>query len=234
MTSLISHVELSIEKAENLESNITPEVLEIDGFSGKKTRHFYNHLCSMDDVMYMEIGNRKEDSLCSALSNNRIHMFIISKWDDEFVFENDSNFFINVKKYQLEKPISSFVMRKHPEWWNIDENFLNYTNYANPGSKVLEKYNIFTCGSDHTDSVKHKDGLVNCLISLATEFVYIVNNWNETEFREDIINAIKDNNSLEILYQKDIFTTGDIETNDWYNGMGIFVLKQVIPADDDF
>ena len=52
MSSLISHIKLSIEKAENLESNITPEVLEIEGPSDVKTRHFYNNLCSMDDTRY--------------------------------------------------------------------------------------------------------------------------------------------------------------------------------------
>ncbi len=233
MTSLISHIELSIEKAENLESNITPEVLEIDGFSGIKTRHFYNHLCSMDNVMYMEIGNRKEDSLCSVFSNNLVHMFVISDWNDE-VLNDETIFFENIMKYKKENAESTFILTRNYKWWNIDENYLNYLHIKDPQSRILEKYNIFTCGSDHTDSLKHKDGLVQCLNCLTTEFVYIVNDWNETEFRDEIINAIKDNNTLEILYQKDIFTTGDIATNDWYNGLCIFVLKQIIPADDEF
>jgi hypothetical protein len=223
MTSLISHIELSIEKAENLESNITPEVLEIEGASDVKTRHFYNNLCSMDDVMYMEIGNRKEDSLCSVLSNNLVHMFVISDWGDEDIFNDEANFFKNIQKCKKENTNSTYVMIKKPIWWNIDEIFLNYFHYNNPEGRILEKYNIFTCGSDHTDSAKHKDGLVQYLNCLTTEFVYIVNNWNETEFRDDIINAIKDNNTLEILYQ-----------NELSNGLGIFVLKQVIPADDEF
>ena len=40
MSELIKHLEKSLVSANDYKSNITPEILNMDGMSGKKTRHF--------------------------------------------------------------------------------------------------------------------------------------------------------------------------------------------------
>ena len=44
MTDLSSHVEYAFEQAEQGVSNITPDIIAMEGMTGKKTRHFYNNL----------------------------------------------------------------------------------------------------------------------------------------------------------------------------------------------
>ncbi len=48
MTELINIIKKSLEKTDNYESNIkdVDEIYAIEGMSGKKTRHFYNNVCS--------------------------------------------------------------------------------------------------------------------------------------------------------------------------------------------
>jgi len=49
----IKNIEQSLEKTNKLESKINDEILNIQGMSGIKTRHFYNNLCSMEDTRYL-------------------------------------------------------------------------------------------------------------------------------------------------------------------------------------
>ena len=50
MSDLIKHIEYSLSNTNNYVSKITNEILGMDGMSGKKTRHFYNNICSMNDA----------------------------------------------------------------------------------------------------------------------------------------------------------------------------------------
>ena len=63
MSKLIEHINTSLLKADNYTSKINDEILNIGGMTGKKTRHFYNNICSMDDARYLEIGTWKGSSL---------------------------------------------------------------------------------------------------------------------------------------------------------------------------
>ena len=48
--------------------------------SGKKTRHFYNNICSMKNSRYLEIGTWKGSTLCSAMCNNKMKCVAIDNW----------------------------------------------------------------------------------------------------------------------------------------------------------
>ena len=215
MTSLISHIELSIEKAENLESNITPEILEIEGTSNVKTRHFYNNLCSMDNAKYLAIDNITEECVCSALSNNSITCITMGDWSDECM-ELDSDdrsvrpkYIKNLQKYSN----------------NCNYNYINVKwqgSDVEPVFKDRGRFNVYTNSSSYTDKSTHRESLEFFLEGLSDEFIYIVNNWNESGFKESILENINDNN-LEISYQ-----------NDSFNGLCIFVLKKLLLEDDEF
>jgi hypothetical protein len=71
MEELRAHVEGAFEKAERGESKITPEIIEMEGMSGIKTRHFYNNLLNRTDARYLEIGTWKGSSVCSAMCGNQ-------------------------------------------------------------------------------------------------------------------------------------------------------------------
>ena len=42
-----NHIEFSIANAANLQSKITNELLQIEGMTGKMTKHFYNNLLEL-------------------------------------------------------------------------------------------------------------------------------------------------------------------------------------------
>ena len=104
-SELKQHVEYAFEKAEKNESKITEGILNMDGMSGKKTRHFYNNLLNKVDARYLEIGTWKGSSVCSAMCGNKGKVICIDNWSefggpkDEFLTnfnlykgENDARF----------------------------------------------------------------------------------------------------------------------------------------------
>jgi hypothetical protein len=50
------------------------------GYSGKKTRHFYNNLLSIEDARYLEIGTWKGSTLYSAMYGNKAQITYIDNW----------------------------------------------------------------------------------------------------------------------------------------------------------
>ena len=70
-------IETSLSNAENNISNISQEIIDLDGMSGTKTRHFYNNLLNTDDARYLEIGVWKGSSTCSAMYKNKANVICI-------------------------------------------------------------------------------------------------------------------------------------------------------------
>ena len=206
MNSLIQNIEDSLKKTDNYESKITDEILKMDGMSGKKTRHFYNNICSMNDTRYLEIGTWKGSSICSAMCNNKMTCTAIDNWS-EFGGPKDE-FIINFNKYKGENN-ATFIEK---DCWNIDVN-------------LLGKFNIYMYDGNHTET-SHFQALNYYLSCLDNEFIYLVDDWNNEIIRNGTLNSIKHKN-LEILYQKEIYTESNSHLNDWHNGISIFVLKQL-------
>ena len=48
-------IETAFENAEKNISKITDYIINMDGMSGKKTRHFYNNLLNTEDARYLLI-----------------------------------------------------------------------------------------------------------------------------------------------------------------------------------
>ena len=100
MEHYINHVETAFQNAENKISKITDEIINMEGMTGTKTRHFYNNLLNMDDARYLEIGTWKGSSVCSAMCGNRATVTCIDNWS-EFGGPK-SDFLINFEKYKGE------------------------------------------------------------------------------------------------------------------------------------
>jgi hypothetical protein len=65
-----SHVLNSLSLAYINRSKLTQEILALEGFSGTKTRHLYNSICSAPWAKYLEVGVWKGSTFVSALYNN--------------------------------------------------------------------------------------------------------------------------------------------------------------------
>lgn len=211
MSSLINHVKLSLKKTNEYTSKISDEILKMPGMSGKKTRHFYNNICSMDGAKYLEIGTWKGSSFCSAMCNNSMTDCVgIDNWSEPFSRHRTGpkrpkiTFLKNFKKYKG-KNNATFIEKN---CWNVDV-------------ETIGKFNIYLYDGDHKKG-SHTKALCHFYDCLDDEFIYLVDDWNWQKVRSGTMKGIK-NTDLKILYQKEIRTP---KNNEWHNGISIFVLKK--------
>lgn len=212
MTHLISHIDKCLTLTDELRSNLVKEVLDMDGMSGKKTRHFYNNICSMQDARYLEIGTWKGSSFCAAMCNNNMTCVGIDNWSE---FGGPKHEFLqNFNKFKGDN--NAIFIEKN--CWDIDV-------------LKLGKFNIYMYDGDHEEN-SHFKALDHYLQCLDNEFIYLVDDWNHPPVRSGTNNAIKENNCT-ILYEKSIRTTDDDsharisgKISDWHNGICIFVLRK--------
>ena len=220
--------------AENNISKLNSDILEMEGMTGIKTRHFYNNICNMKDVRYLEIGTWKGSSICSAMFGNKITCTCIDNWSlfsgpgaeelkkhlPDSAFSVKDIFFKNYNEYKGEN-LSNVI---ECDCWEVDVSKLN-------------KYNIYMYDGDH-NKTSHYKALNYYYANLDDEFIYLVDDWNWDSVQNGTYQSIIDNN-CKIIYKKEIITNnknhpswgkGDGERagkdGEWHNGIAIFILKK--------
>jgi predicted O-methyltransferase YrrM len=229
---LVEHIERSLEKADKGESKITDGILNMEGMSGKKTRHFYNNLLNKDDARYLEIGTWKGSSVCSAMCGNKATIVCIDNWSE---FGGPKNEFLtNFNTYKGENN-AKFIEQ---DCFKVDVS-------------LLPKFNIYMYDGNHTND-SHYKALVHYYPCLDDIFVFIVDDWAVKDVRDGTYESIKKLN-LRTLYEKEIYTSKGMKTfkprrtmlfgtrkeriaptysepiscpETWWNGMYIAILKK--------
>ena len=79
VTKYIELIEKSDENASQNKSKITQDIIDMEGMSGTKTRHFYNNLLHFEDCRYLEIGTWKGSTTKSDTWWNGIYIGILQK-----------------------------------------------------------------------------------------------------------------------------------------------------------
>jgi len=212
----IKHIEKSLENAELYISKITKELLELDGMSGKKTRHFYNNLLDFpDDVRYLEIGTWKGSSLCSAMYQNTAKIVCIDNFSEFGQVKEE--FLQNMEKFKGNNQVH-FIEQ---DCFEVDIKLI-----------PLEKINVYLYDGNHTFE-SHCKALTHFYDLLDDIFIYIVDDWNAPEIRAGTNQTIKELN-FDILYEKEIRTTWDNNhapydeaREGWWNGIYIVLLKKM-------
>jgi hypothetical protein len=212
MAVLIEHLVTSYTKAEEGKSKITQEIINMDGMSGNKTRHFYNNLLSMNDARYLEIGVWKGSSVCSAMYGNTAKVVCIDNWAE---FGGPKDLFMdNFKKYKGAN----------------DATFIDNDCFKVDVSK-LPKFNIYMYDGDHSKE-NHRKALTHYYDCMDDTFIYIVDDWNLQKVRDGTWDGIHEMN-LKILYNKAIRLTYDnsitrepLKKNTWWNGIYMAVLQK--------
>lgn len=206
-----THIENCIRNADKYSSKCPRTILAMSGMSGKKTRHFYNNICSLPDTRYLEIGTWKGSSFFSAIHGNNIHATAIDNWS--YSTENiREEFFRNLSHYTGVNVVSVI----ENDCWNV----------------TLDKtFNIYLYDGDHTME-SHARALAHFINNMDDVFIYMVDDWNDLRVREGTIKGISDAN-IHVKYQREIYTTDDNshpvvhgEHSDWHNGLCIFVLTK--------
>ena len=201
-----SLIEKSYENAEKNISKINNDIMNIDGMTGIKTRHFYNNILNTDDSRYLEICCWKPSSVYWAMYNNNAKILCIENYNKLADAKNE--FLNNLNKFK----------------GNNEVIFIESNCFELDISK-LSKFNIYMYVGIRTE-LAHYNALFyyyNCLDDI---FIYIVDDWNWQEVRDGTNKVIKDLN-LKILYEKNIIKSNDITTlHEWMYGIYIVLLQK--------
>tara|TARA_E500000178_G_scaffold353567_1_gene419831 strand:- start:1128 stop:1976 length:849 start_codon:yes stop_codon:yes gene_type:complete len=211
-------VKKSLENALALNSNLPEWIINLEGLSGRKYRHFINNLISFfPDVKYLEIGSWLGSTACSAFFNNRLYALCIDNWSEFLEFEkNPKKIF---KKNVMECKNNKIRLK-------TIENDFKKIDY-----KTIKKYNVyFYDGPHHFED--HFDAI--CLVQecLENKYILIIDDWNWKQVRDGTYQGLK-KKKLKIISSIQIKTTQDDSKalvegkySEWHNGYGIFIIEK--------
>lgn len=212
METLKTLVETAFQNAENNISKITDDIINMEGMTGTKTRHFYNSLLSADDARYLEIGTWKGSSVCSAMCNNKATVVCIDNWSYGGTPKND--FVVNFEKFKGENNAIFIEM----DCFKVDVS-------------TLPKFNIYMYDGDHSFE-SHYNALVHYYDCLDEVFIFIVDDWNTQHIRDGTFSSIQ-KLKLKVLYEKEIRLTWDNShtpvsegSKTWWNGIYVAILQK--------
>jgi len=216
-SKIIKHIEDSFNKAKKESSKLNDEVLDIKGLTSSKVKHFLNNICSIDDCRYFEIGVYEGSTFCSAIYKNNLNAMAIDNWSEQGIApvredidwkvsdDPKSNFMKNAKKFRTNNKVRAY-----------DKNCYDF-NLGNFDYKV----NVFFYDGSH-DLFLQYNSLMYYNEIFDDTFILIVDDWNWQ--RNGIRQAIKDL-KFNIVYEKEVFTSEE-DLNDFWNGLGIFLLEK--------
>ena len=209
----INHIKTSFENAEKEQSKINEDILNLEGMTGKFTRHFYNNICSLDDCRYLEIGTWKGSSTCSAIYENECKITCIDNWSQ-----------FSGTKEELLSNINKFKNKNEVTFIENDSFKVD--------SRELGKFNVYLYDGDHSEE-SHYKGIVNFFDCLEDTSIVIVDDWNWESVREGTKKALHDL-PLKIVYEQEKILPPE-HTNDmpnhkgkdsWWNGIYVCVIQK--------
>jgi len=203
------HIELSIIKAIEGKSKLTPAILDIAGMSSPRNRHLLNNLLDMPVVNYLEIGTWKGSTFVSALYKNKVNSaYAIDDWSQftEGPVDIRTHFLKNCKRFGVEYKM-------------IESNC-----FAVNLKDIKSKINVFFYDGDHGRKLT-RNSLIYYLSILADEFLYIVDDYDWEEPFLGVADALERTN-LEVVYSKHLKSDEVNDVDTWWNGLGIFILKK--------
>lgn len=224
-TRWINHIQKSILNARRNISKINSdtkdgkEILQYTGYTGTRTRHFYNNICSKENVRYLEIGTWNGSSSISAAYKNNITALFIDNWSQ---FDGNPDIFRNAMNKFAEGSTWSLL---ESDCWSVDLEKLS----AAP-------FNVYLYDGPHEEA-DHYNALMYYYPVLDDTFVFIVDDWNWAAVRDGTMKAINElinQRKLIVLFRHEEFISEDDlirmpnhnGKNTWWNGIGIFLLKK--------
>jgi hypothetical protein len=218
---LVSHVEKSIAQAEELTSKLKPEVLQVQGWSAPKFRHFLNNLCSKADTKYLEIGVWKGATHIAALYKNQIYSIAVDNFSehwDETGYPVDSG---EVDNSELEIFKQNCINHLGSVPTILDMDFLEAQK-----TLPLNNFNVYFYDGNHS-AEDQALALTEFLPNMANEFVFIVDDWNWDGPKIGTEQALL-STGVSITFRQELPAAYPGDVDQWWNGVAIFVLQKKV------
>jgi hypothetical protein len=207
------HICKAVADADECKSKLPAEVLDIEGMSGRKTRHLYNNICDLPNAKYLEVGTYKGSSFVSAFYRNMLDCYCIDNWSQfggKKDFENNINMF------------SRHVLRSikvvDQDCWTVQKDDL------------VGPIDIFLYDGAHTYE-DHKKAITHFAPFLSKISIIMVDDWmcDWADVKKGTMDGIQES-GLEILFQYNIGLSIPHEYHQdgdtFWNGCGILLCKK--------
>ena len=212
--NLQAHLQRCFDKAENEESKLPTEILEMDGMSGQMTRHFYNNLLTLEGARYLEIGTWKGSSTFSAMYGNEAKIICIDNWSQFDGKEVKETFLKNLETYKGKNKV---------EYREGDCFEMDPTSFP--------KHNLYLYDGGH-EVEDHYSALTKFIDFMDDEFIYICDDWDWAAVREGTWKAIQEL-GLEVVFsierslnEGDNWKPAGYARATWWNGIWAAVLRK--------
>jgi len=226
----ISQINNALHKSDSEESKLTNLTLKIPGLTSHKVKHFINNLVAMPDTRYLEIGTYQGAVFTSALEGNKINAIAIDDFSSEEIspmrdildWEAEEGNPVEILKKNISL-VSDPVDRETSAEEEKIVSVLNKNAFAVTKEDIPFKISVFFYDGDHSYEAQKK-AIKHYLPMMDETFILIVDDWNWKQVQVGTKEAIIEE-KLKVLYDHTILTSGE-DPDDYWNGLGIFVLKQ--------
>ena len=219
--NLIDTVKTALTKSKNNESKISEKTKNLPGLTSEKVKHFINNLCELPDCKYLEAGVFQGSIFAAAVERNDLVATAIDNFSESSIVPMDSNVNINSEKGNNKeiflRNIKDLVLNKQV-------NIIDSNVFEADLNKISLKNNVIFMDIEHTYE-SHYNFLNKFYEKIDNTFVYVVDDWNWLQVRDATFKSIEDL-KLKTLFKEEIFTKGE-DKNDYWNGLGIFVLNKI-------
>ena len=202
----INRIEKAIELANQYKSKLSQGVLDLQGFSGRKFRHFLNNIVDSNS-RYLEIGVWMGSTFISALYNNSP--------EKATCIDNFTEFGGSKQKFTTNCNNHSITS------YNLIDGDCFKADLTQQGFK----YNTYFYDGHH-DQIFQEMALTYFLPVLENQFIYIVDDWRHDKVQLGTRSGIAKCN-LKILYEKEFNGMID-DAATWWNGMYVALLAKPV------
>jgi hypothetical protein len=221
---LIGRIVVSLSRAENLESSLSSEVLEMEGMSSPKVRHFLNNICSYGGVKYLEVGTASGSTFISAMKNNSPEYVCASDlWvETKNGKDGKQKFLENCRKY----------LGFTPQDRDLGNNFSLFTGdcFSLDKSLIKDRFNVYFFDGGH-EIEDHRNSMIYFNDVMEDRFIMIIDDWNDDRVQKGTIAGLQES-GLKIRFSH--YCTARVNStpphwgdmNEWWNGLMILVLEK--------
>lgn len=221
-------IKIAIEKAERLESKLTPEVINVPFLGSLKIRALLNNLGAISHT-YLEIGCHKGGSFCSATYENPLDFSIaIDNWESDMSNEDKAypQFRENVKKY---KHYLTYLSEITQDCFSVKFDTFPWTLLGNKEMSTIPKVDFYNYDAGHSFE-DQKMALTYYKPVLADEFIFVCDDWQYGEVKEGTLAGIEEG-GYEVLFKQELlneepYNEEEHRNMEWWRGYAVFLLKK--------
>ena len=226
-TQAIYQVESSFKNAEKYKSKLIPEILDMEGMTGKKTKHLYNNLMNTcHKINFLEIGSWRGSSFVSSMyNNNNVYGIAVDDFNPNYGGPNAGIDNYSIMKQNCEK----FLTEKQKYEIKVKEFYELNVN-------ELPKIDVYLYDGDHIDHFQYNafKKMHPCFADIC---IVVIDDYNATGVQNGTTLAKREFGKeipFNIVHEKVItYTTDgshtpiDIAKEEYWNGIYVCVLEKI-------